>query len=89
MNLLSETEVTAEQLEIFDTAWDSCADDNTELLIDNIACGKTLEIELLDVKVKSDTCCIGQICHKVIDGQYCLVIPTNRDILVGGVVVRS
>lgn len=89
LQLLAGSEITAEQLGVFDVAWDSCADENAELLVENIYPGKAITVELPGVNVKSDTSDIVRLEHKIIDGRYCLVIPTDRDISIDGVVVRN
>lgn len=88
-NLLIEANVSPELLEGFNCTWDSFADEDAELLVNNICCGKVLNVELAGAKVKAELCNIGRLEHKIIDGQYCLVIPTDRSVAIDGVVVRN
>ena len=87
--LLSNSGVTEEKMESFDTNYDLIAGEKTEFLVPNIAETRKFSIETPDIVIKVNPERADLVETKIIDGRRCLVIEMNDQVEVNGVLIRT
>lgn len=87
--LLASSGAPSENLESFDTTFDSLAGEKAEFLITNIAETRKFSIQTPDVSIKVNPDRTDLVETKLIDGKQCLVIEINDQVEVNGVPVRT
>lgn len=87
--LLSNSGVTAEKMESFDTNFDLIAGEKAEFLVPNIAETRKFSIETPDIIIKVKPERADLVETKIIDGKPCLVIEMNDQVEVNGVLIRT
>lgn len=87
--LLSNSGVTSEKMESFDTNFDLIAGEKTEFLVTNIAETRKFSIETPDIVIKVNPDRADLVETKIIDGRQCLVIEMNDQVEVNGVPIRT
>lgn len=87
--LLASSGAPSENLESFDTTFDSLAGEKAEFLVTNIAETRKFSIQTPDVSIKVNPDRTDLVETKLIDGKQCLVIEINDQVEVNGVPVRT
>ena len=87
--LLTNSGVTEEKMESFDTNYDLIAGEKTEFLVPNIAETRKFSIETPDIVIKVNPERADLVETKIIDGRRCLVIEMNDQVEVNGVLIRT
>lgn len=87
--LLASSGAPSENLESFDTTFDSLAGEKAEFLVTNIAETRKFSIQTPDVSIKVNPDRTDLVEPKLIDGKQCLVIEINDQVEVNGVPVRT
>lgn len=87
--LLSNSGVTNERMESFDTNFDLIAGEKTEFLVPNIAETRRFSIETPDIVIKVNPERTDLVETRIINGKHCLVIEMNDQVEVNGVLIRT
>ena len=87
--LLSNSGVTEERMETFDSNFDHIAGEKTEFLVPNIAETRKFSIQTPDIVIKVNPERADLVETKIIDGRRCLVIEMNDQVEVNGVLIRT
>lgn len=87
--LLSNSGVTEERLETFDTNFDHIAGEKAEFLVPNIAETRKFSIETPDIVIKVNPERADLVETRVINGRRCLVIEMTDQVEVNGVPIRT
>ena len=87
--LLSNSGVTEERMETFDSNFDHIAGEKAEFLVPNIAETRKFSIETPDIVIKVNPERADLVETKIIDGRQCLVIEMNDQVEVNGVLIRT
>ena len=87
--LLSNSGVTEERMETFDTNFDHIAGEKAEFLVPNIAETRKFSIETPDIIIKVNPERADLVETKVINGRRCLVIEMTDQVEVNGVPIRT
>lgn len=87
--LLSNSGVTNERMESFDTNFDLIAGEKAEFLVPNIAETRKFSIETPDIIIKVNPERTDLVETKIINGKRCLVIEMNDQVEVNGVLIRT
>lgn len=87
--LLSNSGVTEERMETFDSNFDHIAGEKTEFLVPNIAEIRKFSIETPDIVIKVNPERADLVETRVINGRRCLVIEMTDQVEVNGVPIRT
>lgn len=87
--LLSNSGVTEERMETFDSNFDHIAGEKTEFLVPNIAETRKFSIETPDIVIKVNPERADLVETRVINGRRCLVIEMTDQVEVNGVPIRT
>lgn len=87
--LLSNSGVTEERMETFDSNFDHIAGEKAEFLVPNIAETRKFSIETPDIVIKVNPERADLVETKVINGRRCLVIEMTDQVEVNGVPIRT
>lgn len=87
--LLSNSGVTEERMETFDTNFDHIAGEKAEFLVPNIAETRKFSIETPDIVIKVNPERADLVETRVINGRRCLVIEMTDQVEVNGVPIRN
>lgn len=87
--LLSNSGVTEERMETFDTNFDHIAGEKAEFLVPNIAETRKFSIETPDIVIKVNPERADLVETRVINGRRCLVIEMTDQVEVNGVPIRT
>lgn len=87
--LLSNSGVTEERMETFDTNFDHIAGEKAEFLVPNIAETRKFSIETPDIVIKVNSERADLVETRVINGRRCLVIEMTDQVEVNGVPIRN
>lgn len=87
--LLSNSGVTEERMETFDTNFDHIAGEKAEFLVPNIAETRKFSIETPDIVIKVNPERADLVETRVINGRHCLVIEMTDQVEVNGVPIRN
>lgn len=87
--LLSNSGVTEERMETFDSNFDHIAGERAEFLVPNIAETRKFSIETPDIVIKVNPERADLVETKVINGRHCLVIEMTDQVEVNGVPIRT
>ena len=87
--LLSDSGVTEERMETFDTNFDHIAGEKAEFLVPNIAETRKFSIETPDIVIKVNPERADLVETRVINGRRCLVIEMTDQVEVNGVPIRT
>ena len=87
--LLSNSGVTEERMETFDSNFDHIAGERAEFLVPNIAETRKFSIETPDIVIKVNPERADLVETKVINGRRCLVIEMTDQVEVNGVPIRT
>lgn len=87
--LLSNSGVTNERMESFDTNFDLIAGAKTEFLVPNIAETRKFSIETPDIVIRVNPERTDLVETRIINGKHCLVIEMNDQVEVNGVLIRT
>ena len=87
--LLSNSGVTEERMETFDSNFDHIAGEKTEFLVPNIAETRKFSIQTPDVVIKVNPERSDLVETRIINGRQCLVIEMNDQVEVNGVLIRT
>ncbi len=87
--LLSNSGVTSEKMETFDTNFDLIAGEKAEFLVPNITETRKFSIETPDIVIKVNPERADLVETRIINGKHCLVIEMNDQVEVNGVPIRT
>ena len=87
--LLSNSGVTEERMETFDSNFDHIAGEKTEFLVPNIAETRKFSIETPDIVIMVNPERADLVETRVINGRRCLVIEMTDQVEVNGVPIRT
>ena len=87
--LLSNSGVTEERMETFDSNFDHIAGEKTEFLVPNIAETRKFSIETPDIVIKVNPERADLVETRIINGRRCLVIEMTDQVEVNGVPIRT
>lgn len=87
--LLTQSGVSDEKMEVFEKEYAQTAGDKTQLLASNIASVRKFNIETPDIVIKVNPDRTDLVETRIIDGKECLVITVNDHIEVNGVNVKT
>lgn len=87
--LLSNSGVTEERMETFDSNFDHIAGEKTEFLVPNIAETRKFSIETPDIVIKVNPERADLVETRMINGRRCLVIEMTDQVEVNGVPIRT
>lgn len=87
--LLSNSGVTEERMETFDSNFDHIAGEKAEFLVPNIAETRKFSIETPDIVIKVNPERADLVETRVINGRHCLVIEMTDQVEVNGVPIRT
>ena len=87
--LLSNSGVTEERMETFDSNFDHIAGEKAEFLVPNIAETRKFSIETPDIVIKVNPERADLVETRVINGRRCLVIEMTDQVEVNGVPIRT
>jgi transcriptional regulator of met regulon len=87
-NLLSQSGIPKEKLDLLDQHYESNEDAYSELLADNVMSAKTFLVKTPDVVIKVNPQRTDLVNTQVIDGKKCLVIELDGGVEVNGIHVR-
>ena len=87
--LLSNSGVTEERMETFDSNFDHIAGEKTEFLVPNIAETRKFSIQTPDIVIKVNPERADLVETRVINGRRCLVIEMTDQVEVNGVPIRT
>lgn len=87
-NILMDSGVKDEQLEVFEKSYNEMAGERASLLATNVVNTKVFEVKTPDVVIKVNPERTDLVETKMVDGRQCIVIAINDQVEVNGIVVK-